>query len=50
MLTMGGTPPLFGALIAIVGYPLAFAASALFPLAAPLLVPVDADRLIVDRV
>ena len=50
MLTMGGTPPLFGALIAIAGYPVAFAASALFPLAAPLLVPVDADRLIVDRV
>lgn len=50
MLTMGGTTPLFGALIAIVGYPLAFAASALFPLAAPLLVPNDADRLIADRV
>jgi len=50
MLTMGGTPPLFGALIALVGYPLAFAASALFPLAAPLLIPNDADRFIVDRV
>jgi MFS family permease len=49
MLTMGGTPPLFGALIAIVGYPVAFAASALFPLAALLLIPVHADRLIVYR-
>jgi MFS family permease len=44
MLAMSSTPPLFGALIAVVGYPLAFAASALFPLAAPLLVPVNADR------
>ena len=50
LLTMGGTPPLFGALIAIVGYPVAFAVSALFPLAAPPLVPVHADRLSVDRI
>lgn len=49
MVTMGATPPVFGALIAAVGYPVTFAASAIFPLVAPLLVPVHADREIADR-
>jgi MFS family permease len=49
MLTMAGTPPLFGAMIAVAGYPLAFAVSALFPLAAPFLVPVETERAIADR-
>lgn len=40
-LTAGLTPPLFGALIGAAGYPLAFAACALFPLAALPLVPGD---------
>lgn len=44
MVTMAGIPPVFGALIAVVGYPLAFAASAVFALAAPPVVPVHADR------
>ncbi|MCZ8378351.1 MFS transporter [Mycobacterium sp. CPCC 205372] len=44
MVTMAGIPPAFGALIAVAGYPLAFAASALFALAAPPVVPVHADR------
>jgi hypothetical protein len=35
----------FGALIAVAGYPLAFALCALFPLVALPLVPVDADPL-----
>ncbi|MBV9514511.1 MAG: MFS transporter, partial [Mycobacteriaceae bacterium] len=42
LLTAGIAPPLFGGLITIAGYPAAFAASALFPLAALPLVPVDA--------
>ncbi len=42
-LTAGVAPPLFGALIGAVGYPLAFAACALFPLAALRLVPVKAE-------
>lgn len=41
-LTAGLTPPLFGALIGAAGYPLAFAACALFPLAALPLVPSEA--------
>jgi hypothetical protein len=36
-------PPLFGGLIGIAGYPVAFAVCALFPLIAMPLVPVDAD-------
>lgn len=43
LLTAGVAPPLFGALIAAIGYPIAFAVCALFPLAALPLVPVDAD-------
>jgi MFS family permease len=43
LLTTGIVPPVFGALIAVAGYPLAFAVCALFPLAALPLVPVDAD-------
>ncbi len=38
-LAAGAGPPLFGALIATAGYPLAFAACALFPLAATPVVP-----------
>jgi len=41
LLTAGITPPLFGALIGAVGYPVAFAVCALFPLAALPLVPVE---------
>jgi MFS family permease len=41
LLTAGIAPPLFGGLIASAGYPLAFAACALFPLAAMPLVPVE---------
>lgn len=37
--------PLFGGLIGVAGYPVAFAVCALFPLAAVPLVPVDADPL-----
>ena len=44
MVTMGATPPLFGALIAIAGYPVAFAVSAIFALAAVPVIPVHADR------
>lgn len=40
-LTAAITPPAFGALITAVGYPLAFAVCALFPLAAIPLVPVN---------
>lgn len=40
--TMGSIPPLFGMLIGIAGYPLAFAVAALFPLAALPLAPVEA--------
>jgi MFS family permease len=43
MVTMGGAPPLFGALIAIAGFPVAFAATAIFALAAVPIIPVDAD-------
>ncbi|CAJ1500771.1 MFS transporter [[Mycobacterium] kokjensenii] len=42
-LTAGIAPPLFGALIGTVGYPLAFALCGLFPLAALRLVPVSAE-------
>ncbi|TFV55339.1 MFS transporter [Mycobacterium sp. PS03-16] len=43
MATMAAIPPVFGALIAVVGYPLAFAASALFAVAAHPTVPAHAD-------
>ncbi|MBO0681036.1 MFS transporter [Mycolicibacterium sp. S2-37] len=43
-LTTASIPPIFGALIAVAGYPLAFAASAVFALAAPPVVPVHADQ------
>ncbi len=42
-LAAGVAPPLFGALIGAVGYPLAFALCGLFPLAALRLVPVQAE-------
>jgi MFS family permease len=42
-LTAGMAPPLFGALIAAAGYPLAFAICGLFPLAAIPFVPVNAE-------
>ena len=42
LLTAGVAPPLFGGLISAAGYPLAFAACALFPLLALPLVPVKA--------
>ncbi len=42
LLTAGVAPPLFGGLIGIAGYPVAFAVCALFPLVAMPLVPVDA--------
>lgn len=38
-------PPVFGALIAVAGFPLAFAVCAVFPLVALPLVPVDTDPL-----
>jgi sugar phosphate permease len=41
LLTAGLTPPLFGALIGVLGYPVAFAVCALFPMAALPLVPAD---------
>jgi MFS family permease len=41
LLTAGIAPPLFGTLIGVAGYPPAFAVSALFPLAALPLVPVE---------
>jgi sugar phosphate permease len=43
LLTTAIVPPVFGALIAVAGYPLAFALCAVFPLVALPLVPVDAD-------
>jgi MFS family permease len=43
LLTAGIVPPVFGALITVAGYPLAFAVCAVFPLIALPLVPVDAD-------
>ncbi|PQM47051.1 putative MFS-type transporter [Mycobacterium talmoniae] len=42
-LTAGVAPPLFGALIGTVGYPLAFALCGLFPLVALPVVPVSAE-------
>jgi len=45
LLTAGIVPPVFGALITAVGYPLAFAVCAVFPLIALPLVPVHADPL-----
>jgi sugar phosphate permease len=45
LLTTGIVPPVFGAIIAAAGFPLAFALCALFPLVALPLVPVDADPL-----
>ncbi len=41
LLTCGIAPPLFGALIGAVGYPIAFAVCALFPVVAVPLVPAD---------
>jgi MFS family permease len=41
LLTTGIAPPLFGALIGVAGYPVAFAVAAVLPLAALPLVPVD---------
>ncbi|MCB0945855.1 MAG: MFS transporter, partial [Mycobacterium sp.] len=41
LLTAGLTPPLFGALIGGLGFPVAFAVCALFPVAALPLVPPD---------
>jgi MFS family permease len=43
LLATGLTPPLFGALIGVAGYPVAFAVCALFPVLAIPMVPVDAD-------
>jgi sugar phosphate permease len=45
LLTAGIVPPVFGALIATAGFPLAFAVCAVFPLVALPLVPVGADPL-----
>lgn len=44
LLATGLTPPLFGALIGGLGYPLAFAVCALFPVLAIPLVPVDTEK------
>ncbi len=44
LLTCGLAPPLFGALIGVVGYPIAFAVCALFPVVAVPLVPADPAR------
>lgn len=41
LLTCGLAPPLFGALIGVVGFPIAFAVCALFPVVAVPLVPAD---------
>ena len=41
LLAAGLTPPVFGALIGVLGYPVAFAVCALFPVAALPLVPAD---------
>jgi MFS family permease len=43
LLTAGIAPPIFGGLIAVAGYPAAFAACALFPLVALPLVPVNTE-------
>lgn len=45
LFTTGIVPPIFGALIATAGFPLAFAVCAIFPLVAVPFVPVDADPL-----
>jgi MFS family permease len=45
LLTTGIVPPVFGALIATAGYPVAFGLCAIFPLLAVPLVPVAADPL-----
>jgi sugar phosphate permease len=45
LFTSGIVPPVFGALIAVAGFPVAFAVCAVFPLIALPLVPVDADPL-----
>jgi sugar phosphate permease len=45
LFTSGIVPPVFGALIAVAGFPAAFAVCAVFPLIALPLVPVDADPL-----
>ncbi|WP_168214915.1 MFS transporter [Mycolicibacterium sp. ELW1] len=44
LLAAGLTPPLFGALIGVLGYPVAFAVCALFPVVALPLVPTDLPR------
>jgi len=44
LLATGLTPPLFGALISVAGYPAAFAVCALFPMLAIPMVPSDDDR------
>jgi MFS family permease len=44
LLAAGLTPPLFGAVIGAVGYPIAFAVAAVFPLIAIPAVPPDRDR------
>ncbi|WP_431232837.1 MFS transporter [Mycolicibacterium psychrotolerans] len=44
LLAAGLTPPLFGALIGVLGYPVAFAVCALFPVVALPLVPTDPPR------
>ncbi|WP_179475179.1 MFS transporter [Mycolicibacterium vinylchloridicum] len=44
LLAAGLTPPLFGALIGVLGYPAAFAVCALFPVVALPLVPTDQPR------
>jgi MFS family permease len=43
LLTAGVAPPVFGALIGVAGYPIAFAACALFPVLAIPVVPVDTE-------
>jgi MFS family permease len=43
LLTAGVAPPVFGALIGVAGYPLAFATCALFPVLAIAVVPVDTE-------
>jgi MFS family permease len=44
LLMAGIAPPLFGALIGIAGYPVAFAVCALFPLIAMPVIPVEKDQ------
>ena len=45
LFTSGVVPPAFGALIAVAGYPVAFAVCAVLPLIAVPLVPVASDPL-----